>query len=136
MYRKLFMILLTLIITMVAIAQKHECARFKTGTFKLLDTPSENYLIVRNDTIQWESAKNSIIQSEFYIRWTDNCRYELTLKKIHNRPAGLKMPDDKMVLFVNIYKVSGDTCWVETGSNLSSFTKKNRMLKIKNSYNE
>ena len=41
------------------------------------------------------------------------------------------MPDETIKLLVKIYKVSGDTCWVETRANTSEYVSKNRMVKIK-----
>ena len=115
-----------------AFAQQQDCSGFKTGTFHLLDASSPDYIITRNDSIQTETAKKSIVATDFYIRWLDDCSYELTLKKMHNRPGGLKMPDKTVKLFVMIYKVSGDTCWVETRANTSDYVSKKRMVKIKN----
>jgi len=119
-----------LLLTTAVFSQSLQCKDFKTGTFKLLDANAPNYLITRNDTLQTESAEKSIITTDFYIRWIDECHYELTLKKIHNRPAGLKMPDKTIKLFVHIYKVSGDTCWVETRANTSDYVSKKRMVKV------
>ncbi len=118
------------------VGQNNECARFKTGTFKLLDASAPDYIIIRNDSIQTETARNSLVTTDFYIRWKDECTYELTLKKIHNRPSGLKLPDKTIKLFVHIYKVSGDTCWVETRANTSDYVSKKRMVKIKNNNHE
>ncbi len=110
--------------------QNSDCSEFKTGTFKLLDASVPNYLIVRNDSIQTETAKSSIVSTDFYIRWVDDCSYELTYKKMHNRPSSIKLPDKPIKLFVRIYKVSGDTCWVETRANTSDYVSKQRMVKI------
>ena len=113
-----------------AFSQHPDCFRFKTGTFKLLDAGSPNYTIIRNASIQTETASNSIVTTDFYIRWIDDCNYELTLKKMHNRPAGIKMPDKTIKLFVKIVEISGDTCWVETKANSSNYVSKKRMVKI------
>ncbi|RLD91635.1 MAG: hypothetical protein DRJ09_00475 [Bacteroidetes bacterium] len=117
--------------TTVVFSQQLKCADFKTGTFKLLDANAPNYFITRNDTLQTETAEKSIISTDFYIRWDDECHYELTLKKIYHRPAGLKMPDKTIRLFVHIYKVSGDTCWVETRAGTTKYVSKKRMVKIR-----
>lgn len=125
--------LLVFLININATFSQHiDCLRFKTGTFKLLDASSPDYFIIRNDSIQTETANNSIVTTDFYIRWIDDCNYELTLKKMHNRPAGIKMPDKTIKLVVKITKISGDTCWVETKANTSNYVSKKRMLKIKN----
>ena len=119
-----------LLMTTVGFAQQPKCGSFKTGTFKLLNANSPNYIITRDDSLQTESAEKSIITTDFYIHWIDECHYELTVKKIHHRPAGLKMPDKTIKLFVHIYKVSGDTCWVETRANTSDHVSKKRMVKV------
>jgi len=126
-----FIWLLAGLLNSVAIGQNVDCAGFHTGSFKLLDASSPDYTITRNDSIQTETAKKSVVTTDFYIRWIDDCNYELTLIKMHNRPAGLKMPDNTIKLFVKIYKVSGDTCWVETRANTSEYVSKKRMVKIK-----
>ena len=120
-----------LLLSTVGFAQQPKCGSFKTGTFKLLDANSPNYIVTRNDTIQTEAAEKSMVTTDFYIHWSDDCNYQLTLKKIHNRPAGLKMPDKTIKLFVRIYKVSGDTCWVETRANTTKYISRKRMVKIK-----
>ena len=126
-----FILLIPGLIPSIIFAQKQNCKSFKTGSFKLLEASSPDYIITRNDSIQTESAKKSVISTDFYIRWIDDCNYELTLKRMHNRPAGLKMPKQTIKLFVKIYKVSGDTCWVETRANSSDYVSKKRMVKIK-----
>jgi len=120
-----------LLLTTTVFSQQPKCTHFKTGTFKLLDANSPNYIITRNDTIQTETAEKSMVTTDFYIHWSDDCNYQLVLKKIHNRPAGLKMPDKTIKLFVHIYKVSGDTCWVETRANTTKYISKKRMVKIR-----
>lgn len=110
--------------------QTINCTNFKTGRFKLLDANSPNYTIIRNDTIQTEAAEKSLISTDFFIHWINDCNYELTLKEMHNRPAGLKMPDKPIKLFVHIYKTSGDTCWVETRANTTKYVSKKRMVKV------
>ncbi len=116
--------------------QNNHCSSFKTGTFKLLGANSPNYIITRNDTIQLEWAEKSLVKTDFYIRWIDDCTYELTLKKMHNRPVALKLPESPIKLFVHINKVSGDTCWVETRSNNSDYISKKRMVKISNAFRD
>lgn len=126
------LLLLGFMISVSTVFSQHtDCLHFKTGKFQLLDASSPDYIITRNDSIQTETAKNSIVATDFYIRWIDDCNYELTLKKMHNRPAGIKMPDKTIKLFVKIVKISGDTCWVETKANTSDYISKKRMLKIK-----
>jgi hypothetical protein len=71
-----------------------------------------------------------VVTTDFHIRWVDDCNYELTFIKMHNRPAGLKLPEKTIKLFVKIYKVSGDTCWVETRANTSGYVSRKRMVKI------
>jgi len=126
-----FILSILWLVNSVAIGQNVDCAGFHTGSFKLLDASSPDYTITRNDSIQTETARNSVVTTDFYIRWIDDCNYELTLIKMHNRPVGLKMPENTIKLLVKIYKVSGDTCWVETRANSSEYVSKNRMVKIK-----
>ena len=79
-----FIWLLAGLLNSVAIGQNVDCAGFHTGSFKLLDASSPDYTITRNDSIQTETAKKSVVTTDFYIRWIDDCNYELTLLKMHN----------------------------------------------------
>ncbi len=127
-------LIISIVLLMTAIslhAQQADCSGFKIGTFKLLDASSPDYIITRNDSIQTETARKSVVSTDFYIHWKDDCNYELTFIKMHNRPGGLKMPDKTIKLFVKIYKVLGDTCWVETRANTSEYVSRKRMVKIK-----
>jgi len=128
--KHLFLAFFLVSVGFVYAQQQPVCSHFKTGVFKLLDASSPDYTIIRNDSVQTETAKKSVVTTDFHIRWIDDCNYELTFIKMHNRPAGLKLPEKTIKLFVKIYKVSGDTCWVETRANTSGYVSKKRMVKI------
>ena len=55
-----------------------DCKAFKTGKFKLIDTDQE-YIIVRNDTIQIEEDLKKKTISKFKVTWVSECEYDLDI---------------------------------------------------------
>ena len=58
---------------------KSDCANFKTGEFHIKPkNGNPGFLLVRNDSIQFETNKKTDHVEAYGIRWTDLCKYELT----------------------------------------------------------
>lgn len=68
-------------------AQKNDCSDFKTGKFKYADKSMQAWSIVRTDTSQIETNKESGVIIKSTIEWTTNCSYILTYDEVINSPV-------------------------------------------------
>ncbi len=82
---KYFFLLLSLTIFSCS-AQKKDCSKFKTGTFKYPSNDS-SFVITRNDSIQIEFNEKTNLKMVGDIEWLSDCQYTLTYIEVNNPKA-------------------------------------------------
>lgn len=109
--------------------QKKDCLKFRTGTFKYIDSDLNHITITRNDSIQVEynSKENTTITTS--IEWTSQCEYILTYQDVTNYPYRDEILGKK--IYVKILETDGDIYTSQVSSNTTEL--KTRMVKVKNS---
>jgi len=65
-------------------AQSKDCSKFKTGTFKYINSDKLGTIITRNDSIQIETNTKRGVEMTGKIKWLSDCKYKLTYIKISN----------------------------------------------------
>jgi len=116
-----------LVISPNLFGQSKDCSKFKNGTFKLVDSKLENYIIVRKGKHQTESYADK--KMKFIVKWIDDCTYTLTPTKKTMR-KNPNLPKDG-VLTVTIIEVK-EISYIQTStSNFSTEALTKEMIKIK-----
>jgi hypothetical protein len=91
---------LTLLISLLACwsfgvtAQQPDCAKFTTGRFGYPDLPGK--ISLRKADTQ-ESYNNGVLEMLWTVRWIDECRYELTLKKVYSKDYPMFHKGDRIL---------------------------------------
>jgi hypothetical protein len=116
-----------MLLTTMLHAQSRDCAKFRTGTFKMTYA-GKTAIITRDAFIQTEQIDISHITATYNIKWFDNCTYTLTptvttLSKFPNMA-------EELIITVQIDKVNKNNCVVTTTSNLYNKVLKGEMEKI------
>ena len=77
-------------------SQPSDCSKFKTGTFKYIDSNNLETTIVRNDSTQTEFNNKNGIKIISKINWVSDCEFILTYKDIINYPNKENMIGQKI----------------------------------------
>ncbi|MBP2832142.1 hypothetical protein J8281_08065 [Aquimarina sp. U1-2] len=123
---KYFFLLLSLTI-FSCFAQKKDCNKFKTGTFKYSD--NDDWVVTRTDSTQIEVNKKNGRTLRSSINWLSNCEYVATVKDVNSSVNDII----GKVIKVNITQTDKDTYIVYATSDEESY--KVKMIKIKNTKN-
>ena len=129
--KKLSLILLLILCSIKLFAQKTDCAKFKTGTFK---ATFSNYpvIIKRTQITEKEYVNGATIPAIFNIKWIDSCTYTLSLseemlKKVPTLPK-------QTVETIRIIKILGNTCTISITNNSNNNVVTLKTTKISDSY--
>jgi hypothetical protein len=81
---KLIITFIIFIFSLSISAQSKDCIDIKNGSFKYLDSQSNEFIVQRRDSIQVDSCKsvNFVIHSK--INWKSDCEYEMTIYKVND----------------------------------------------------
>lgn len=85
--------------------KKSDCSKFRTGEFVMDHESGGEIKIIRNDTMQYETFEDSI-NTEWKIKWTGDCEYNLTLLKPYSEAS---KPFVGKTIKVKIISVKGNT---------------------------
>jgi hypothetical protein len=96
------------------------CAKFKVGKFIEKDEGRGCTFIERKGSKQIEYNDTSQTKVELDIYWLDECTYSLKFSKILENPLDYKLPENSMILTVEIYDTKEDSYFQRVSSNLSS----------------
>ncbi len=82
--KKLIIAFIIFIFSLSILAQSKDCIDIKNGSFKYLDSRSNEFIVQRKDSIQVDSCKsvNFVIHSK--INWKSDCEYEMTIYKVND----------------------------------------------------
>jgi hypothetical protein len=87
------------------------CKDFKNGAFLLPQEDKSNHKIIRTSTKQIEIVETKKLQSEFDIKWLDECTYILFNRRVTKGTD--EMPQfNKDTLYNHIGSITGNTCTI------------------------
>ncbi len=77
--------MLVLFLTSITVtAQNTSCRTIKNGTFKYLDSRSNEIIVKRRDSIQIDSSKSENFWFKSKVNWTSECDYQLTIVEVND----------------------------------------------------
>ena len=100
----LFTLLLIVLTSISTYSQDDQinCLKIKKGRFEMVGPQGGSIKIKRKSTIQIERYSRQRVKHRFFIKWIDDCNYELTLKKSKIKSL---INDTEMKLYVTIVDV-------------------------------
>lgn len=106
-------------------AQERDCSEFKTGIFKFADSKYVDYVVERNDSIQYEKNNKNGRIIKGSVDWIDDCKYVLTF--ISDNQGDTTIVGKKII--VNIVSITDKGYIYEAQSGKETST--NELIKIK-----
>ncbi len=125
MKKSLFTLIFS-VITLATFAQTPDCAKFKNGTFTMVNSEMKGYVIERNGQFQTETYQGKT--SVFAVEWVDACTYRLipTKKTLEEHPEYPKGG----VLTVKIIEVK-ENSYIQTSTfNFSPLSVTSELMKL------
>jgi hypothetical protein len=126
---KIYFLILFLAFSTLSFAQQNECARFKNGNFKIVDSEHGDSYIERKGSKQIEYGEGSKLKLAFKVKWVNTCTYTLELKKVLENSNNLTLPED-MILTVEIVKTTENSYLQKSTSNLYNLIVESEVIKL------
>ena len=111
-----FLIFIAILFSLTAIAQQNYCKSLHNGFFKISTPETGTTTITRNANTQTEVNDLMGFTVVFYVNWTDDCTYELRIKKVLKGASGHDWKKGD-VITCNILSVRDNSYLVRTSSN-------------------
>ena len=105
-------------------AQRKDCSNFKSGTFRFADAKYVDYIVERNDSIQYEKNNKSGRIIKGSVKWIDHCKYTLTYISDNQGDASII----GKTIIVRIVNITAKGYMYE--AQIGKETSRNEMIKI------
>lgn len=79
-----YFVLLLFLTVCNGFAQSKDCSKFRTGTFKYVNSDEQDTVIVRNDSVQIETDATNGFKLTGSLKWLSDCKYTLTYTDVSN----------------------------------------------------
>lgn len=96
---KKLIILLIISLPVLGFGQLMDCEKFKDGTFSY--PTIANVLSIRKGKTQ-KSIANGKLQALWDVKWSEECKYELTCRKVKDKSSPFKVGDHIKVEIISI----------------------------------
>jgi len=111
------------------------CAKFKDGKFKMVDSETGAYAIERKGDRQIEYSEINKLEMELDVKWIDECSYTLKVRKILSNPNNISIKRG-MTVTVNITEVKENSYVQKVISNMFSDVIENEVFLVEEESSE